>query len=86
MRFAIINSVKLPYSFGRYQLEEKIAQGGMAEVFRARYSGASGFSKTVCVKRLLPIWSRETHFIQSLIDEAKLLAYLNHPNIVQVFE
>lgn len=78
--------MQLPARFGRYQLLEKIAQGGMAEVYRAKYQGESGFSKEVCIKKLLPIWSEQSSFIQMLIDEANALVQLNHPNIVQVFE
>ena len=76
----------LPYRFGRYVLVKKIAQGGMAEIFKAQYLGESGFSKDVCIKRLLPVWSDNPLFINMLIDEAKALVHLSHPNIVQVFE
>lgn len=74
------------YRFGRYVLLKKIAQGGMAEIFKAKYLGESGFSKDVCIKRLLPVWSDNPVFIKMLIDEAKALVHLSHPNIVQVFE
>lgn len=78
--------MQLPYRFGRYVLLKKIAQGGMAEIFKAKYLGESGFSKDVCIKRLLPVWSDNPAFIKMLIDEAKALVHLSHPNIVQVFE
>ncbi|MDO8527327.1 MAG: serine/threonine-protein kinase [Deltaproteobacteria bacterium] len=78
--------MQLPYRFGRYCLTGKIAQGGMAEIFRAKYSGESGFSKEVVIKRLLPIWSDNPDFVRMLVDEAKALVHLSHPNIVQVFE
>lgn len=74
------------YRFGRYVLLKKIAQGGMAEIFKAKYLGESGFSKDVCIKRLLPVWSDNPMFINMLVDEAKALVHLSHPNIVQVFE
>ncbi|MBI4124681.1 MAG: serine/threonine protein kinase [Deltaproteobacteria bacterium] len=76
----------LPYRFGRYVLLKKIAQGGMAEIFSAKYLGESGFSKDVCIKRLLPVWSDNPSFVKMLIDEAKALVHLTHPNIVQVYE
>ncbi len=78
--------MQLPYSFGRYILTKKIAQGGMAEIFKAKYQGESGFSKEVVIKRLLPIWSDNPDFTNMLVDEAKALVHLSHPNIVQVFE
>lgn len=78
--------MQLPHSFGRYTLLEKFAQGGMAEVYRARYTGAGSFIKTVAVKRILPACSDDPQFVAMLIDEANALAYLQHQNIVQVYE
>lgn len=72
--------------FGRYFLLEKIASGGMAEIFRAVLTGVEGFEKVVVIKRIHPVWSERRDFITMLVDEAKLLVHLNHPNIVQVFE
>lgn len=83
---SLIFPMKLPYRFDRYVLLEKVAQGGMAEIFRSKYFGADDFSKEVAIKRLLPVWSENPHFIAMLTDEAKALVALNHPNIVQVFE
>ncbi len=78
--------MRLPHRFGRYVLTEKLAQGGLAEIFRAEYSAESGFVKEVAVKRLLPVWSDNKQFTTMLVDEAKALVHLSHPNIVQVFE
>lgn len=78
--------MQLPHTFGRYTLLEKLAQGGMAEVYRARYAGAGSFIKAVAVKRILPAWSGDPQFVAMLIDEANALAYLQHQNIVQVYE
>ncbi|HEX5035347.1 MAG TPA: serine/threonine-protein kinase, partial [bacterium] len=75
-----------PIPFGRYVLLEKIASGGMAEIFRAVLTGVEGFEKVVVIKRIHPVWSERREFITMLVDEAKLLVHLNHPNIVQVFE
>ncbi len=74
------------YQLGRYRLTEKIAAGGMGEIYRATYMGENGFLKTVAIKRLLPEWSSNKEFIAMLIDEAKAQAQLAHPNIVQVIE
>lgn len=76
----------LPYTHGRYRLIERIAQGGMAEIYRAEYHGDGGFVRTVAVKRILPQWSQDRLFSKMLQDEAKLLVKLQHQNIVQVFE
>ncbi len=75
-----------PQRFGRYLLTERIATGGMAEIFKAKLVGVMGFEKTVVIKRILPFWSGRRDFVTMLVDEAKILVHLNHPNIVQVFE
>lgn len=75
-----------PQQFGRYFLVDKIASGGMAEIFQAKLIGVEGFEKTVVIKRIHPFWSERRDFIAMLVDEAKLLVHLNHPNIVQVYE
>ncbi|MFH1874827.1 MAG: serine/threonine-protein kinase [Pseudomonadota bacterium] len=78
--------MQLPYSFGKYVITRKLAKGGMAEIFRAKYLGEGGFEKTVAIKRLLSTWSADQNFITMLIDEAKVLVHLQHPNIVQIIE
>ncbi len=75
-----------PRPFGRYQLLEPLAQGGMAEVFLARSVGLEGFEKRLVIKRILPDLARNPRFVQLFIHEAKLSVALTHPNIVQVFE
>src|SRR5437763_16373616 len=72
--------------YGKYQLLEKIATGGMAEVFRALSSSIGGFQKLVALKRILPHLSTDAEFVSLFIDEAKLTVSLNHGNIVQVFD
>jgi TonB family protein len=75
-----------PDRFGQYELLEKIASGGMAEVFRARRSGVEGFQKTVAIKKILPHIADNDEFITMFADEAKLAAELNHPNIVHIYD
>jgi tRNA A-37 threonylcarbamoyl transferase component Bud32 len=70
----------------RYELLDRIAVGGMAEVFRAKASGAHGFEKTLAIKRILPELARDPEFEQRFINEAKLAVKLSHANIVQVFD
>jgi serine/threonine protein kinase len=70
----------------RYRVIEKIAAGGMAEVFRAESAGLEGFKKTVAIKRVLPHLSQKKEFIGMFLDEARLSAALSHSNVVQVFD
>ncbi len=75
-----------PKSFGRYQLTELLAIGGMAEIFKAKVHGAHGFEKTLVIKRILPHLAADREFVDMFIDEAKLMVQLNHPKIVQVID
>lgn len=71
--------------FGKYVLVGEIGVGGMAEVFLAIQTGLQGFLKVVTLKRVLPHLA--THdFIAMFIDEARIAARLEHPNIVKTFE
>jgi serine/threonine protein kinase/CheY-like chemotaxis protein len=72
--------------FGNYYLLEKVAVGGMAELFKARQRGVHDFEKIVAIKRILPHLSDNDEFVRMFIDEAKLAAQLTHPNIVQIFD
>jgi serine/threonine protein kinase len=75
-----------PRPFGKYFLVQKIAVGGMAEIYKAKTFGVDGFEKTVVIKKILPHWASDPDFIRMLHDEAKLSVLLNHPNIVEVFD
>jgi serine/threonine-protein kinase len=70
----------------RYRVIEKLATGGMAEVFRAESAGLEGFKKQVAIKRVLPHLSQKKKFISMFLDEARLSAHLSHSNCVQVFD
>src|SRR6187551_3523773 len=70
----------------RYKVLEKVASGGMAEVFRAESAGLEGFKKTVAIKRVLPHLSEKKQFIGMFLDEARVSAQLSHSNCVQVFD
>ena len=71
---------------GRYRLERRIGQGGMAEVFLARAEGPGGFEKQVVIKRIRPQLANNERFVEMFLREGRLLAGLDHPNIVRVFE
>ena len=72
--------------FGPYQLLDRVAIGGMAEVFKAKRTGVEGFEKIVALKRILPHLSDNKEFLDMFVDEAKMVAGLAHPSIVQIFD
>jgi serine/threonine-protein kinase len=72
--------------FGRYFLIDRIATGGMAEVYRAITQGVEGFRRTFVVKRILADKAKSQTFIRMFIDEARICAALHHPNVVQVYD
>lgn len=73
-------------AFGPYRLIDRVAVGGMAEVFKAKRSGVEGFEKVVALKRILPHLSENKEFLTMFVDEAKMVAGLTHPNIVQIYD
>jgi eukaryotic-like serine/threonine-protein kinase len=76
-----------PIPFGRYQLLERLAVGGMAELFLAHdRSSARAGDKPVVIKRLLPHMASQSHFKDMFLDEAKLTKRLSHPNIAQTYD
>jgi hypothetical protein len=75
-----------PQNYGPYLLLEKIGSGGMAEVFRAIRKGPEGFVRLFALKRIIPRHAESRDFVQMFINEARLSALLNHPNLVQVYD
>jgi serine/threonine protein kinase len=76
----------LQKSLERYDVLDRIAVGGMAEVFLAKAYGAHGFEKTLAIKRILPDLARDPEFEARFIAEAKVAVKLSHANVVQVFD
>jgi serine/threonine protein kinase len=72
--------------FGKYILLEKLASGGMAEVFLAKSNGANGVSKFLAIKRILPQYSDNPDFIDMFKEEAKIAVNLNHGNVVSIYD
>lgn len=72
--------------FGKYELGDLIARGGMAEVWAARLHGAEGFVKPVAIKRIREHISSDPEFVHLFIAEARLVAQLHHGNIVQIHD
>src|SRR5437762_8457429 len=73
-------------NFGQYELLDRIAVGGMAEVFRGRALGEEGFEKLVAIKRVLPTYAQDGRFVGMLVTEARIHASLSHKNIVQIHD
>ncbi len=75
-----------PERIGKYIVHQRLGAGGMAEVYLCRLAGMGGFDKLVVVKRILPGLAGDKRFTEMFLDEARLSANLNHPNIVQIYE
>src|SRR5262245_24351260 len=76
----------MPKAVGRYQILDRLAVGGMAELFKATLTGDHGFEKQVAIKKILPHLATDRSFVEMFIDEARITAQLDHRHIVQVFE
>src|SRR6187551_1267222 len=71
---------------GRYALFETLASGGMATVHFGRLLGPVGFARTVAVKRLHPQYAKDPEFVSMFLDEARLAARVQHPNVVATID
>jgi eukaryotic-like serine/threonine-protein kinase len=75
-----------PHLFGKFFLLQRLAIGGMAEIYRARVKGIGDFEKELAVKRILRARAQEENFAKMLVNEAKLTVQLTHSNIAQIYE
>jgi serine/threonine protein kinase/Tfp pilus assembly protein PilF len=75
-----------PIHFGKYLILDKIATGGMAEMYLAKMTSVEGFEKLVAIKKILPNLTQDKNLVKMFIDEAKLAAMLFHQNIVQIYD
>jgi eukaryotic-like serine/threonine-protein kinase len=73
-------------AIGRYELLTRLAVGGMAEIFLALEHGLGGMERTVVIKRILPQLADNAHFVEMFLREARIIARLNHPNVVHIHE
>lgn len=71
---------------GRYEVVGKLAAGGMAQLFVGRLVGPSGFERPVVIKCILPHLAAAPGFVEMFLDEARLVARIRHPNVIQVHE
>lgn len=77
---------QLPQSIGGYRILERVAVGGMAELFKAQRPGRAGFEELIAIKRMLAHLADDPQFVSMFIDEAKLTAQFAHKHIVAVYE
>jgi serine/threonine-protein kinase len=75
-----------PRVAGRYVLFEPFARGGMATVHLGRLMGPAGFSRTVAIKRMHEQFAHNPEFVAMFLDEARLAARINHPNVVPTLD
>jgi serine/threonine protein kinase len=71
---------------GRFQIIGRLATGGMAEVYLALSGELAGYRTLLVVKRILPHLASNRQFIGMFLDEARLAALLDHPNVVRIIE
>ncbi len=81
-----VEAPRTGWRVGEYELLSRIAVGGMGEVFVARKAGRGAFEKRVALKLMLPHLSQEPELVHRFLEEARIAAQMNHPNLVQVFE
>ena len=72
--------------FSRYEIDSKLATGGMAEVWRAKLKGVRGFEKRIVIKTMLPQLAGRPDLVEMFINEATLASAFSHPNIAHVFD
>ncbi|MEM9692657.1 MAG: serine/threonine-protein kinase [Myxococcota bacterium] len=75
-----------PRIIDRYALFDAIARGGMAAVHLGRLVGSAGFARTVAIKRLHPQFAQEAEFVEMFVDEARVAARIQHPNVVPTLD
>lgn len=71
---------------GRYLLIRSLASGGMGEIFLAEHTGIAGFAKRVALKRIRNELAKDPNYVTLFLNEARLGSFLNHPNIVHIFD
>jgi serine/threonine-protein kinase len=75
-----------PQSFGRYRIRGVLGEGGMGRLYVAEQTGIEGFAKIVALKRILPHLADSAPFRTLFLNEARVAARLEHPNIVATYE
>ncbi len=75
-----------PRAIGRYVLYDELGSGGMAAVHFGRLLGPAGFARPVAIKRLHAQYARDPEFVRMFLDEARLAARIQHPNVVPMLD
>jgi len=75
-----------PERVGPYEVIQPIASGGMAEVYLGRKTGPGGFEKRVVLKRITKKLLGDPEIEDMFVDEARVQALLDHPNVVQIYD
>jgi serine/threonine-protein kinase len=84
--YRLMSGMSQSMQLGRYSLHAQLAGGGMATVYLARLNGAVGFGRTVAIKRLHPHLAKDPEFVTMFLDEARLSARIQHPNVVPTLD
>src|SRR5262245_378188 len=71
---------------GKYEIVKHLAKGGMAEILLARARGLPGLQRMVVIKRILPVLACKSDFLEMFLNEARIAATLQHPNLVQMYD
>lgn len=82
----VLASAAMSERLGRYLLIRSLAAGGMGEIFLAEHTGIAGFAKRVALKRIRPSLASDPSYVQLFLNEARIGSFLNHPNIVHIFD
>jgi serine/threonine-protein kinase len=80
------NKIELPLTTTKYRPIAELGRGGMATVYLTVVQGPGGFNKLQVLKRLRPALAADPEFLQMFLEEARLSARINHPNVVQTNE
>jgi serine/threonine-protein kinase len=75
-----------PRRLGRYEVVAEIARGGMGTVYLARRAGEAGFQRLFAIKLMHPHLEEDHHFVDMLLDEARIAARIHHPNVVAILD
>ena len=71
---------------GNHEIVAQLKAGGMATLYLARRRGAAGFARPVVIKVIHSHLDSDPNFVKMFVDEAKLCARIQHPNVVHVEE